>query len=82
MLVDTLGLEPVLRPVVEVKLFIGTVFVETDLHAFDEICELCVLPGVALEVALEAAAEDFPSHEEDKLLDHAGSLTVSDTINE
>ena len=82
MLVDTLGLEPVLGPVVQVKLFIGAVLIETDLHAGDEVVELCVLPGVALEVELEALAEDFPAHQEDQLLDHAGALTVSDTIDE
>jgi len=80
-LVDTLSLKPLLRPIVEVKSLVRLALIKTLLHGADEIAKLRVFPGKALEIDLETPAEDFPAHEEDKLLDHTRALTVSDTID-
>ena len=81
-LVDTFGLQPAVRPTVKVELLVRTALIEALLHAADEVRQLSVCESVTLEVDLEAAAEDFPAHQEDQLLDHRGAFTVGDAIDE
>ena len=80
--VDTLGLQPAVRPTVKVELLVRTALIEALLHAADEVTQFSVCESKTLEVDLEAAAEDFPAHQEDQLFDHRGTLTVSNTIDE
>ena len=81
-LIDTLSLQPAVRPTVKVELLVRTALIEALLHAADEVRQLSVCESETLEVDLEAAAEDFPAHQEDQLLDHRGALTVSNAIDE
>lgn len=80
--VDTLGLQPAVRPTVKVELLVRTALIEALLHAADEVTQFSVCESKTLEVDLEAAAEHFPAHQEDQLFDHRGTLTVSNAIDE
>ena len=82
MLVDTLGLKPLLGPVVEIKSLIRIALVVSLLHGSNEVWQLSVLPGKTLEVELNTLAESFPAHKEDQLLDQTRSLTVGDAVDE
>ena len=80
-LVHTLSLKPVLRPFVQIKLLVRTIFIEANLHASDKVRKLSVLPRMALEVDLESLAEHLPAHEEDELLDQTRALAIRDTVD-
>jgi len=81
-LVNTLSLEPFVRPVVEVENIIGPGLIEATLHAADEVGKLSVLPSKIFEIDLKALAEGLPAHQEDELLDQARALTVGDSVNQ
>lgn len=80
--VAALGLDPVLRPLVQVVLLLSRRLIDSILNSTDEIRQGGVAPRVTLEIDLKAIGESLPPNQEDQLLNHGTTLSISDSINE
>lgn len=80
-LVGSFSPQPFTSPISQHQLAVWIVFIIPLLKTANELSQRSVTPLVLIKIYLQTVAEGLPPHQEDKLLQSACTLTISDAVN-